>query len=107
MQSRIPLDIFIALLVTAINNPPFPGGLFGLNACRPLVFLALFGQFFPAFFRMNENVVRISEILFPFLADFAVAAPIVKLKLVQVFKKFLVDFGLQLLRETGEQFCRF
>jgi hypothetical protein len=66
------------------------------------MFLTLFGQFFPAFFRMNENVVRISEILFPFRADFAVAAPVVQLKLVQVFHKFLVDFRLQLLGEAGE-----
>jgi hypothetical protein len=56
---------------------------------------------------MNKNVVRISEMLFPLLAGFAVAAPVVKLKLVQVFQKLLVHFRLQLLRETGKQFCRF
>ncbi len=45
--------------------------------------------------------------LFPLLPDFAVAAPVFKLKLVQVFQKFLVHFRLQLLREAGKQFCRF
>ena len=44
---------------------------------------------------------------FPEFPDFSVPAPIVKLKLVQVFKKFLVKFGLQFKGKTREQLCRF
>jgi len=61
-----------SLPVAAITNkqPAGFGGSSRLNP-SPLVFLALSGQFFSAFFRMNKNVVRISEMLFPFLARFA------------------------------------
>jgi hypothetical protein len=44
---------------------------------------------------------------FVFLPDFSVPAPFIKLKLVQVFEKFLVEFGLQFKSKTGEQLCRF
>jgi hypothetical protein len=70
-------------------------------------FLALLGKLLFAFFGMNENVVRIAEMLFPFLAGFAEAAPIVKFKLVQLFEKFLVEFGLQFKSKIRKQFCRF
>ena len=72
-----------------------------------LAFFALFGKLLFAFFGLNENVVRIADMLFPALPRFAVLVPIVKLKLVQVFEKFLVKFGLQFLSKTGKQFCRF
>ena len=70
-------------------------------------FLALFGKLLFAFFGMNENVIRVAEMLFSTLSSFPVAAPIVKLKLVQVFEKFLVEFGLQFKSKTWEQFYRF
>jgi hypothetical protein len=56
---------------------------------------------------MYENVVRIAEIFFPFLAGFAVTSPIVKLKLVQGFEKFLVKFSLQFSGKTRKQFSGF
>jgi len=67
----------------------------------------LFGKLLFAFFGMNENVVRIAQMLFPFLAGFAVASPIVKLKLVKGFEKFLVKFGLQFSGKTRKQFSGF
>jgi hypothetical protein len=69
------LDALLHYGITSRQNPPSAGFVcFEYLSC-PLVSLALFGQFFPAFFRMNESVVRISQILFPLLADFAVAVP--------------------------------
>jgi hypothetical protein len=44
-----------------------------------------------AFFGLKQHVVRIADFLFPSLPDFSVPAPIVKLKLVQAFEKFLVE----------------
>src|SRR5579864_3281246 len=67
-------------------------------------FLALFCKLLFAFFGLNENVVRIAQMLFPALPYFSVAAPVVKLKLMQVFKKLLIEFRLQLLGETREKF---
>jgi hypothetical protein len=64
--------------------------------------LALFRKLLLAFFGMNENVVRIAEMFFPFFAGCAVTSPIVKLKLVKVFEKFLVKFGLQFKGKTRE-----
>lgn len=54
----------------------------------------LFGKLLFAFFGVNENVVRTADLLFPALPDLSVVAPVLKLKLVQVFKKFLVDANL-------------
>jgi hypothetical protein len=70
-------------------------------------FFALFGEFFFAFFSVNENIVRIADFLFPALPCFPVAVPVVKFKLVQVFEKFLVEFCLKLLGETRKKFGRF
>jgi hypothetical protein len=70
-------------------------------------FLALFGEFFPALFSMNENVVGVAEMLFVFVSGLSVTPPIVKLKLMQVFEKFLVKFGLQFKSKTREQFRYF
>ena len=69
--------------------------------------LALLGKLLFAFFGMDENVVRIAEMFFPFLAGFAVTAPIVQLKLLQVFEKLLVEFRLKFLGETRKKFGRF
>jgi hypothetical protein len=49
---------------------------------------------FFAFFDLNENIVGIARFLVPRISDLAIAVPIVKLKLVQVFEKVLIDFGL-------------
>ncbi len=65
-----------------------------MNCGSELAFLALLGELLSAFFGMDENVVRVAEMLFPFLTGLAVTSPIVKFKLVQVFEQFLVDFGL-------------
>ena len=54
----------------------------------------LFGKLLSTFFSLNENIVGITEFLFPRLSDFAEAVPVIKLKLVQVFEKVLIDFGL-------------
>ena len=63
-----------------------------MNCERESAFLALFSELLSAFFSVDENVVRVAEMLLPFLAGFSVVAPIVKLKLVQVFEKFLIKF---------------
>jgi hypothetical protein len=65
------------------------------------------GQFFPAFFGMNENVIGISDVLFPLLPDLAESVPVLKLDCLNGFKEFLVAFGLQLLDETGQEFAGF
>jgi hypothetical protein len=44
---------------------------------------------------------------FPIIASIAVTSPIVKLKLVHVFEKFLIEFGLQFLGKTRKQFSGF
>jgi len=67
----------------------------------------LFGKLLFAFFSMNKYIVRVAEFLFPALSSFPVAAPIVKLKLVQVFEKFLVEFRLKLLGKTRKSFAVF
>jgi hypothetical protein len=72
-----------------------------------LFFLALFGELLFAFFGFKQYVVRIKQVLFPALPCFAVFVPVVKFKLMQMLKKFLVEFGLQLLGKTGKQLCRF
>lgn len=54
---------------------------------------------------MDKHIVRVSKFFFPRLPDFAIAVPIVQFKLVQVFQKFLVEFGLQFKSKTGEQLC--
>jgi hypothetical protein len=69
--------------------------------------LSMFGKLLFAFFGVNENVVGIAEMLFVFVSGLSVTSPIVKLKLMQVFEKFLVKFGLQLLGETRKKFGRF
>lgn len=48
---------------------------------------------------MDKHVVRIAQMLFPSLPRFAVPVPIVKLKLMQLFEQFLVEFGLQFKSE--------
>jgi hypothetical protein len=55
----------------------------------------LFCKLLFAFFGVDENIIGIAEMFLPALPSFPVLAPIVKLKLVQVLKKFLVEFGLQ------------
>src|SRR5580765_7485879 len=85
----------------------FSAGLSGLSCGSESAFLALLCELLFAFFGVNENVVRIAEMLFPFLTGFAMTTPIVKLELVQVFEKLLVKFGLQFLGETWEKFSRF
>jgi len=74
---------------------------------RASPFLALFCELLFAFFGLDQHVIRIADFLFPSLSDFSVAAPIVQLKLVQVFKKFLVKFGLQFKSKARELLCRF
>jgi len=68
--------------------------------------LALSGKLLFSFFGLKQHIVRIAQILFPALSHFSVPAPIVKLKLMQVFKKLLVKFGLQFKSKTGELLCR-
>jgi hypothetical protein len=70
-------------------------------------FLPLFGKLFFAFFSVNEHVIWVSEVFFPFLPDFAEAVPILKLDCFKGFKEFLVAFGLQLLDETRQEFAGF
>ena len=70
-------------------------------------FLALFCKLLFAFFGLKQHVVRIAQVLFPALPDLSVPAPFVKLKLVQVLEKFLVEFGLQFKSKIWEQLCRF
>ena len=79
-----------------------------VSSCeRVSAFLALSCKLLFAFFGLKQHVVRIAEFLFPALPDFSVPAPFVKLKLVQVFEKFLVEFGLQFKSKTVELLCRF
>ena len=78
-----------------------------MNCGRKSAFLASFRKLLSAFFGMNEHVVRIAQVLFPALPCFPVAVPFVKLKLVEVLKKFLVEFSLQFLREAGKEFAGF
>jgi hypothetical protein len=59
-----------------------------------LAFLALLSKLFSSFFSKDENIIGIAEMLFVFLAGLPVLVPIVKLKLVQVFEKLLVEFCL-------------
>lgn len=68
---------------------------------------SLFSELLSAFFSVNENIIGIAQMFFPLLPDFAVASPVVKFELVQVFQKLLVKFGLQLLSKSGEQLRRF
>jgi len=83
------------------TKPACCGGSRTVSSCEFVsAFLALFCKLLLTFFGLNENVVRITEMLFPFVADFSVPAPIVKLKLMQVFKKLLVEFGLQFKSKT-------
>src|SRR5579864_1343026 len=103
---------FIALLPSppslTIERTRLAGGSIWFSSCKRVsAFLALFRKLLSAFFGVNENVVRITEMLFPFVPDFSVMAPLVKLKLMQVFKKLLIEFGLQFKGKTGEQFCCF
>src|SRR6478752_417127 len=70
-------------------------------------FLVLLCKLFFSFFGLNENIVGVAQFFVPSISDLPEAVPIVKFKLMQVFEKVLIDFGLQLLRETGEQLCRF
>ena len=72
-----------------------------------LFLFTLLGQFFSAFFGMNENIIGVSDVLFPLLPDLAEPIPVLKLKRLNAFKEFLVAFGLQLLDETGQEFCCF
>src|SRR6266571_9181064 len=85
----------------AVDNKtrPLQAGLSAFNCENELAFLALFFELLSAFFGVDENVVRVAEMLLPFLASFSVAAPIVKFDLMQVFEKFLIKFGLQLKGE--------
>jgi hypothetical protein len=57
-------------------------------------FLALFGEFFPAFFRMNENVIRIAEFHIPCVSDLAEAVHIVSFDAGYSVQGFVIDFGL-------------
>jgi hypothetical protein len=70
-------------------------------------FLALFRKLLFSFFGLKQYVVWIAQVLFPALSYFSVTAPIVKLKLVQVFQKFLVKFSLQLKSKTWNSFAIF
>src|ERR1700740_992215 len=73
-----------------------------------LAFLALLlGQFLSAFFSVNENVVRITQVFFIFLPCFSVLAPFGKFKIVQPLKEFGIDLSLKLLREAREKFAGF
>jgi hypothetical protein len=69
--------------------------------------LALLVEFLPAFLGVNEHVVRVSEVLFPFLPDFTEAMPVFHFDSVHAFKHLKVDFGLYLLRESLEQADKF
>jgi hypothetical protein len=53
-------------------------------------FLALFGEFFPAFLSVNEHVIRVTYVVSPLLPDFAEAVPILKLIGLRGFEEFLV-----------------
>jgi len=66
-------------------------------------FFALFCKLPFAFLGLKQHVVRVAEFFFPALPHFSVPAPFIKLKLVQVFKKFLVKFGLQFKSKTREE----
>jgi hypothetical protein len=70
-------------------------------------FLALLRKLLFAFFGLKQHVVRIAQALFPALPCFPVAVPLIKLKVVQVFQKFLVKFGLQFQREARKKFAGF
>src|SRR5437588_7316856 len=74
---------------TLYMSGPRPG-LFGLPCIRSLPLFGFTPWAVNTFFRFLWP----SEILFPLFPDSAVAAPVVKLKLVEVFEKLLVDFGL-------------
>ncbi len=89
------------------KNPSFDGSVWSGCCVLAAWFLTLFGKLLFAFFGMDEHIVRVAEFFIPSVSDLAEAVPIVKFKLVQVFKKVLIDFGLQLLGQTGEQFYRF
>src|ERR1043166_1759925 len=73
-------------IIAAIKKPAFSAGLSGLSYGSGLAFLTLFlfGQFFAPFFSVDENVVRVFEVLFPALSCFAVLAPVLKFKIMQV-----------------------
>jgi hypothetical protein len=70
-------------------------------------FLALFRKLLFSLLGLKQYIVRIAHVLFPALSRFPVTAPVVKLKLVQVFQKFLVEFGLQFKSKTWEELCHF
>src|SRR6476646_1781638 len=81
--------------------------LLGFLALFGKLLFAFFGKLLFAFFGVNENVIRVAQFFVTRVPDLAIAVPVIKLKLMQVFKKILIDFSLQLLCETGEQLCRF
>jgi hypothetical protein len=48
---------------------------------------------------MNENIVRVAQLLVPRVPDFAKTVQVIGFNDVQDLQHFIVDFGLQLLRE--------
>src|SRR6476661_7914966 len=65
----------------------------------PWFFLALSGEFLPAFFGMNENVIGVAQFLIARVPDFAKTVQVVRFDAVQNFQHVFIDFRLQLLRE--------
>ena len=63
------------------------------------LFLALFGEFLPAFFSMDENIVGIAQFLVARVPDFAKPVQVVRFDAVEDVQHFFVDFRLQFLRE--------
>lgn len=94
-------------LLLWMTKPAMAAGLSGVEFECESALLALLGEFFSAFFSMNENVIRISEVLFPLLPDFAEAAPVLKFDCFKGLKEFLVAFGLQLLHKTRKELAGF
>ena len=105
-KEKIPGVLRERLLRERVLRDP-PAGFCLVSSCKRVsVFLALFGKLLFSFFGLKQYVVRIAQVLFPALSRFSVTAPVVKLKLVQVFEKFLVKFGLQFKSKTREQLCQ-
>jgi hypothetical protein len=60
-----------------MTKSAFSAGLSGLNCESESAFLALLGEFFPSFFGMDKNVIRVAEFFVPSVSDSAEAVTII------------------------------